>query len=863
MYEGLKVAKNELNANGRAGVRKLVVLVTDGTDNCGGCDSQGIATTMKETDGTHIITVGFGTGVDPIALKKIASIPQSALNVTTGAHIGPPGKKCGGDSQCKDNELCVEKCVALKCEPRRCQVKDYYFSPSATQLKAITLRVASEACPPSPPIPVIPDPPPPPIVKDKWVGGGVDCVAGGSPVVFTREWDANSADGATPNITCVFGGGDDATLTKEEEVVTTTIVGSKDALPPPVGGKGRGVSTFACMVPPYRGVATGKGPWKTSLRLKVNGVFWSESFSFYHTFSFYHHQCCHVPDIPIWPLIAVLPILVLTALCAACLIVIQRAGRLEMPKLQQADAMTAQSTPTATDIVTLDKTVTTTVRKAPVKKPYNKPKKEKKKEKKKWVVTAGTYLRNGAHVETNWGKFGEVGDTHMMDEDSDEEEKSESEGETKTVEVLHEEQEWVVHVPAPLETQLAHLDEITMSGVASPRSQQLNASMKTFGAESHRAPCPVHTVLALVCSLLCCVVAIVGIILLAQLTATESSKDEIYGRCNTNNASTFCPEISSCATCDWSTTCAWCGSSCKSVTLSAVPSDKGVFSGEGDLPSCGARHCPAGGASLPRNDLWATLAFVGFLLLDALLLLFCWSRRRRGDGGRSGSGRVPGPPVGGGKKKRAEGRKAEKAAKKKKKKVDREKEEGKEKGGGGGGGKLSSLELVESLSASPSVNGGGGGGGNWGGGGAASLWPAPKDSDPLAAGWTAYTDPETRMPFFRNEMSGEVTWSKPVQTPRGGAGGTFDFAAENPMYNAAGIAGTAGASDVDESTPCTLNGMPITDRLEGGWVELWDASSSGYFYGHPETGTTTWDKPTQSTGNTVSTRDVRSQSHAL
>ena len=61
-------------------------------------------------------------------------------------------------------------------------------------------------------------------------------------------------------------------------------------------------------------------------------------------------------------------------------------------------------------------------------------------------------------------------------------------------------------------------------------------------------------------------------------------------------------------------------------------------------------------------------------------------------------------------------------------------------------------------------------------------------------------------------------------------------------------AGGNGGTMPQVAEETTLNGMPITARLEGGWVEMWDDSSSSHFYGHPETGTTTWERPTQSTG---------------
>eukprot|EP00947_MAST-08B_sp_MAST-8B-sp1_P005612 g5612.t1 len=45
--------------------------------------------------------------------------------------------------------------------------------------------------------------------------------------------------------------------------------------------------------------------------------------------------------------------------------------------------------------------------------PKGSPPQPERKEKKKWeTVATGTYFRDGAHVETRWGKFGEAGGMH-------------------------------------------------------------------------------------------------------------------------------------------------------------------------------------------------------------------------------------------------------------------------------------------------------------------------------------------------------------------------------------------------------------------------------------------------------------------
>ena len=774
----------------------------------------------------------------------------------------------------------------------------------------------------------------------------LDCIAGGSKVVVERELATGNSSvslsastipgtaaataAASATIVCIFGGGTSSSPLFE---VAGTAQHENRIV---AGAGGKQVVVHTCIVPAYavptewkatsESVHTRGGSgdeWKVPLKVKVDGTLHIKDFSFTY------QPCCLIPPpFPFWPLILFLPFVMGTFVVGACSIYMRSLGRMTAPPLQFVDAVQRPKTPA---VQIESKTIEMTV-----KKPYKAPPKKippKKVKKKKWdTVTAGTYLRNGAHVETNWGKFGEAGGGNGQGDDESESEKSESEEEEIAEKpVLHQAIEFKVNVPAPLDLQMLQLD-LPVAGAGGPASPTTAISTALKAGKRQGAPCPWGQILTMLISGLCCVGAIAAIIMLNIAYATLATSSS--ATCATSNRTEFCPSVKTCAACNAAGACTWCGSSCLATRSSAVtPLDTSARTGGStntatgwatvasgavcgsswnipeliDTPSsgvknfgpktlgackqacvdlgaecgaishgngatdrliqscflhrtqtltgrtyqitgytclhrvhkviasvCGAPVCPPESVS---NGVLAGLSFVLFILFIAIMVVVrcaMVARRRRGQT-HLGDGGVAAPPAGGGKKKRAEARRQEKQAKKLAKKQEQQQKKTKKQNDKD----VAHIELYSTDSPSAAAADAAADAAA----ASASLWPAPKDSDPLAAGWDVYTDPQSQVPFYRNAISGEVTWSKPVQTPHGGAGGTFDFATANPMYD-----NDAGQISSPVAEADTLNGMPITDRLEGGWVELWDESTNGYFYGHPETGTTTWDKPSQSTG---------------
>ena len=673
----------------------------------------------------------------------------------------------------------------------------------------------------------------------------LDCIAGGSKVVVERELATGNSSvslsasaiagtaaataAASATIVCIFGG--DTSSSPLFEVAGTAQHENRIV----AGAGGKQVVVHTCIVPAAGGptewearsggVHTGGGggdEWKVPLKVKVNGTLHIKDFSFTY------QPCCLIPPpFPFWPLILFLPFVMGTFVVGACSIYMRSLGRMTAPPLQFVDAVKRPKTPA---VQIESKTIERTV-----KKPYTAPPKKippKKVKKKKWdTVTAGTYLRNGAHVETNWGKFGEAGGGNGQGDDESESEKSESEEEEIAEKpVLHQAIEFKVNVPAPLDLQMLQLD-LPVAGAGGPASPSTAISTAVKAGKRQGAPCPWGQILTMLISGLCCVGAIAAIVMLNIAYATLATTSS--ATCATSNRTEFCPSVKTCAACNAAGACTWCGTSCLATRSSAVtPLDTSARTGGSTAIAsvCGAPVCPPESVS---SGVLAGLSFVLFVLFIVIMVVVrcaMVARRRRGQT-HLGDGGVAAPPASGGKKKRAEAKRQEKQAKKLAKKQEQQQKKTKKQNDKG----VAHIELNSPPAAAADAAAC-----------SASSWPAPKDSDPLAAGWDVYTDPQSQMPFYRNAISGEVTWSKPVQTPHGGAGGTFDFATANPMYdNDAGpISSPVAEADV-------LNGMPITDRLEGGWVELWDESTNGYFYGHPETGTTTWDKPSQSTGMDV------------
>jgi von Willebrand factor type A domain len=99
--EGLAVAQGELAAHGRPGVKRFVILLTDGAQTEPG-DPVAQAAAMKAA-ATEIFTIGVGTGTDPTTLQDIASAPKpnhvfavtdfDSLAASLGSVVGAV---CGG-----------------------------------------------------------------------------------------------------------------------------------------------------------------------------------------------------------------------------------------------------------------------------------------------------------------------------------------------------------------------------------------------------------------------------------------------------------------------------------------------------------------------------------------------------------------------------------------------------------------------------------------------------------------------------------------------------------------------------------------------------------------------------------------------
>lgn len=75
MDGGLQMGLDELRANGRAGVPKLIVMLSDGQPNQG--DPMPVATEAK-SEGIRLLTMGVGYGVDADLMRAMASSPGAA-----------------------------------------------------------------------------------------------------------------------------------------------------------------------------------------------------------------------------------------------------------------------------------------------------------------------------------------------------------------------------------------------------------------------------------------------------------------------------------------------------------------------------------------------------------------------------------------------------------------------------------------------------------------------------------------------------------------------------------------------------------------------------------------------------------------
>jgi uncharacterized protein YegL len=78
---GLSAAQNDLNAHGRPGVQKVVILETDGFNNVQP-DPTTVANSLK-AQGTLVFTVGIGPGVDTAELNRLASVIPGVTTVYT------------------------------------------------------------------------------------------------------------------------------------------------------------------------------------------------------------------------------------------------------------------------------------------------------------------------------------------------------------------------------------------------------------------------------------------------------------------------------------------------------------------------------------------------------------------------------------------------------------------------------------------------------------------------------------------------------------------------------------------------------------------------------------------------------------
>lgn len=90
VMDAIDVAQQELVANGRAGTRSVIVLITDGSPNQPSTNPQGSAirsANAAKAAGTMIISIGLGSGADEDLLKRIASDPSSYYYSPQGSDL--------------------------------------------------------------------------------------------------------------------------------------------------------------------------------------------------------------------------------------------------------------------------------------------------------------------------------------------------------------------------------------------------------------------------------------------------------------------------------------------------------------------------------------------------------------------------------------------------------------------------------------------------------------------------------------------------------------------------------------------------------------------------------------------------------
>ena len=159
----------------------------------------------------------------------------------------------------------------------------------------------------------------------------------------------------------------------------------------------------------------------------------------------------------IWLLL--LPLALCSCCCPLGVIYVRTQGPLPLLELRYVDAAAAPKTP---KVLMTTKTITETVRIPKSKLPKPKPKAVVV-EKKKWdMVATGQYLRNGAFMETNWGKHGEMGgETYIHEEEESDSDDGKSKGgaeeEAEEQVALHETFSIQVDIPVGNGAQIVQL----------------------------------------------------------------------------------------------------------------------------------------------------------------------------------------------------------------------------------------------------------------------------------------------------------------------------------------------------------------------------------------------------------------------
>ncbi|MFN2114855.1 MAG: VWA domain-containing protein, partial [Anaerolineae bacterium] len=84
--EGIQLAHQELAANGRPGVERIMVVMTDGRPESADVDAEEAATAAK-ADGVRVFSIGFGTDADPDLMARVASAPGDYYFAPSAAEL--------------------------------------------------------------------------------------------------------------------------------------------------------------------------------------------------------------------------------------------------------------------------------------------------------------------------------------------------------------------------------------------------------------------------------------------------------------------------------------------------------------------------------------------------------------------------------------------------------------------------------------------------------------------------------------------------------------------------------------------------------------------------------------------------------